>query len=298
MLNPNFVRRSNFKVLLRLAAGTAALSLAGVPLALSLHARPQQSPAQDDSSKPNAALEGDWVRTDTVGVGNFGGLGGDIPKAQLTPEGQALAGRGRGGAGGRGAGGGGGRGPGGAAGGATDAPHAVGDPYIVVAKPCADGNVGDGSITFNPDSGGFHLIVSKAQVIFSEERGGTRIIYMDDRPQSQDPKSVSSPVGHSVGHWENGVLVVDSVGISGGRGVAGGGVRTPETHLTERFEVSPDGKHMKIQYTYNDPKLYAAPHTYAYTFDRDLSNPSYAFEDWCDPSDPLEKQSIVPPAQQ
>jgi hypothetical protein len=264
-----------------------AIAAVGILAAAALRAQPQEQSAQNDSNKPNPALEGDWVRSDTVGVGNFGGLGSDIPKAQLTTEGQALAGRGRGG----------GRGPGGPpAAGAQDAPHGVGQPYIVVARPCAD-NVGDGSITFNPDSGGFHLIVSKTEVVFSEERGGSRIIYIDGR-QQPDPKSIGKPAGHSIGHWENGVLVVDTVGVSGGRGVAGGGVRTLDTHLTERFELSPDGKHMKIQYTYNDPKLYVTPHTYAYTFDRDTSNPSYAFEDWCDASDPIETQSIVPPAQQ
>lgn len=276
--------------LLRLT-GTA-VAAAAIFLALAPHARPQQQPApseqptaQDASSKPNPALEGDWVRTDTVGVGDFGGLGSNIPKAQLTPEGQALAGRGRGGRGGS------------AAGSSYEGAHAAGQAYIVVSRPCADGNVGDGSITFSPDSGGFHLIVSKTQVVFSEERGGARIIYMDNRSQP-DPNSITKPTGHSIGHWENGVLVVDTIGMSGGRGVAGGGVRTKETHLTERFEVSPDGKHMKIQYNYWDPKLYVVPQTYTYTFDRDMSSPSYAFEDWCDPSDPIETQSIVPPEQQ
>lgn len=285
----NVLPVSTLARLQRAALATAAIAAVGILVAATVHAQPQGESTHDDSGKPNPALEGDWVRTDLVGAGNFGGLGSDIPKAQLTPEGQALAGRGRGG--GRG-----GRGPGAPGAGAQDAPHAVGQPYIVVAMPCGD-NVGDGSITFNPDSGGFHLIVSKSEVVFSEERGGSRIIYMDNRPQP-DPKSIGKPAGHSVGHWENGVLVVDTVGVSGGRGVAGGGVRTLDTHLTERFELSPDGKRMKIQYTFNDPKLYLAPHTYAYTFERDMSNPSYAFEDWCDAGDPIERQSIVPPAQQ
>ena len=103
--------------------------------------------------------------------------------------------------------------------------------------------------------------------------------------------------GFSVGHFENSVLVVDTIGMPPG-GVVAKGVRTRETQLTERFEVSPDGKHMKISYTYEDPKLYAKPHTYYYTFDRITPLPSYAFEEWCDAGDPIESQSIVPPAQQ
>src|SRR5690348_12376443 len=57
---------------------------------------------QDQSSAPNMLLEGDWVRTDTNGSGDFGGLNANVAKAQLTPAGEAIAarsGRGRGGRG-------------------------------------------------------------------------------------------------------------------------------------------------------------------------------------------------------
>jgi hypothetical protein len=66
--------------------------------------------------------------------------------------------------------------------------------------------------------------------------------------------------------------------------------------LTEHFEVSPDGQHLTIKYRWEDPKLYQKAHEYQYTFDR-LPEGSYAFEEWCDASDPLERQSIVPPKQ-
>lgn len=243
-------------------------------------------PRSAQSTAANVSVEGDWVRTDLSGSGSFDGLGGSLPQAQLTPEGKALAGRG--GRGGRG------RGPGGPDDTGTTTPHVVGDPYIVVSRPCGGGG-GNGMGSFNPDSGGFHIIVAKDEVVFSQERGGSRIIYMDGRPQP-DMTSWSRPAGHSVGHFENGVLVVDTVGLPAGGGIPGG-VRTLETHLTERFEVSPDGQHMKIVYTYTDPKLYVTPHTYTYTFDRATPSPTYAYEEWCDASDPIERQSIVPPAQ-
>lgn len=243
---------------------------------------------QAQTSAPNLSVEGDWVRTDLSGSGSFDGLGGSLPRAQLTAEGTTLVSRG--GRGGRG------RGPGGPPDPGTGGPHTVGDPYIVVSRPCGGGG-GNGMGSFNPDSGGFHIIVAKNEVVFSQERGGSRIIYMDGR-QQPDMTNWSRAAGHSVGHFENGVLVVDTVGLPAGGGIPGGGVRTLETHLTERFEVSPDGQHMKIVYTYTDPKIYVKPHTYAYTFDRVQPTPSYAFEDWCDASDPIERQSIVPPPQQ
>jgi len=77
-------------------ACVCALSLLGLSAALLTRAAAQQ----DQTSTPNILLEGDWVRTDTNGSGDFGGLNANVAKAQLTPAGEAIAaraGRGRGG---------------------------------------------------------------------------------------------------------------------------------------------------------------------------------------------------------
>lgn len=89
--------------------------------------------------------------------------------------------------------------------------------------------------------------------------------------------------------------MIETVGLTPGN-VTAGGRRTPETRLTERFRLSPGGERLTITYTWNDPKLYQRPHTYAVQFDR-LPPGSYAFEGWCDSSDPRQRQSIVPPKQ-
>jgi hypothetical protein len=244
--------------------------------------------AQQDLPSPAAAqLEGAWVRTDPNGSGSFDGLGQNIPPARLKPGAETAGGRGRGGFG---------RGRGGRGGAPTgDQPHAAGDPYIVVPQPCGGGGGrSGGALLINPDSGGVHFAVSKDEITFAGERGGVRHIYMDGRPHPAPWAPTGA--GHSVGHWEGRVLVVDTTGLTPGT-VPGGGVRTPETHLTERFEVAPDGKTMTITYTWMDPALYEAPHTYHYVFDRAPGNPPYALEEWCDASDPIEQQSIVPPVQ-
>jgi len=237
-------------------------------------------------------LEGAWVRTDPDGAGNFGGLGSSIPPARLKP-GVAMGGGGRGG---RGGGQRGGRGAAADAYGAENAaPHKEGDPYIAVAQPCASpaGRSG-GALLINPDSGGVHFVISKNEVIFAGERGGVRHIYMDGRPHPSP--WTPSGAGHSIGHWEGDVLVVDTVGLTAGA-VPGGGMRSAATHLVERFQVAPDGKTMTLTYTWEDPAIYEQPHTYSYFFDRSPGNPPYALEEWCDASDPIEKQSIVPPKQ-
>jgi len=174
--------------------------------------------------------------------------------------------------------------------------HEAGDPYVVVNMPCVFGEQGLGGRGVNPDSGAIHIIEQKDEVIIAPERGGSRRIYMDGRAHPDLSLLTPSVNGNSVGHYENKVLVVDTVGLTAG-GVPAGGYRTPETHLTERFEVSPDGKHLTVTYTYTDPKIYVKPHTFEYTFDR-LPADSIALEDWCDASDPIEKYSVVPPPQQ
>jgi hypothetical protein len=243
-------------------------------------------------------LEGAWVRTDPDGSGSFGGLGKNIPPAKLKATSNA-GGAGAGGRGGRG-GGQGGRAAGGGNGAPgygdpNGAPHQALDPYIAVAQPCGGGaGRSGGALLINPDSGGVHLVVSKDEVIFAGERGGVRHIYLDGRPHPTP--FTPTGAGHSVGHFEGNVLVVDTVGLTPGA-VPGGGQRSPATHLTERFAPSADGKKMTITYTWDDPNIYESPHTYHYDLDRAPGNPAYAMEEWCDASDPVEKQSIVPPVQ-
>ncbi len=245
-----------------------------------------QSPAA-----PQPRLEGDWVRVDPDGVNSFDGLSAVVPPAQLLPGVSASGGRG------------GGRGRRGAP--PTDpsaGPNPEGVPYIVVAQPCSGGGPGrsNGALLVNPDSGGVHFIEHKDEVIFAGERGGVRHIYLDGRvhPSPWTP----TPAGHSVGHYDGNTLVAETIGFMPGA-VPGGGVRSPQTRLVERFEMSPDGRRLTITYTWDDPKIYQKPHEYRYYFERaptvesKAGKFSYALEEWCDAGDPIEQQSIVPPKQ-
>jgi len=260
---------------IRLAALVALV--AGVTIGL-----PAQQPAD---STPNRRLEGDWVRLDLAGSDTFGGLTSHFTPAALTPAAQAeaAAGRGRGG-----------RGRGGPAADQNAEPNPVGVPYIAVAMPCSNSpGRGNGALLLNPDSGGVHFIEHEDEIVFAGERGGVRHIYMDGR--AHPANWVPTPAGHSVGHYDGDVLVVETVGMTPGSVVAGGR-RSPVTKLTERFEVSADGRRLTITYTWDDPAIYERPHTYQYFMER-LPPGSYALEEWCDASDPIEQQSIVPSEQ-
>jgi len=229
-------------------------------------------------------LEGDWVRIDPNGSGDFGGLTSKFTPASLTPEGRAAAESMR-------------RVQAAPRGPAytDDKPHDPGQPYIVVSRPCGAGPFGGGALGINPDSGAIHFVVGRNEIVLAPERGGIRHIYMDGRKHPEVSRWTPTGSGHSVGRVEDGELVVDTMGIAPGP-VTAGGWRTPETHLIEHFAVSPDGNRLTIKYRWEDPKVYEKPHEYQYELDR-LPAGSYAFEEWCDASDPLEQQSIVPPPQ-
>jgi hypothetical protein len=177
-------------------------------------------------------------------------------------------------------------------------------PYIVVAQPCGGGGGGrgNGGLLITPDSVGVHFVEHKDEVVFAGERGGVRHIYLDRRGHPDPSHRTPTPAGHSIGRYEAGALVVETTGLTPGP-VPGGGVRTPETRLVERFELSSDGQRLTVVYTWDDAKIYQKPHVYRLYFERAppmKSNGvlvSYALEDWCDAGDPIEKQSIVPPKQ-
>jgi hypothetical protein len=224
-------------------------------------------------------LEGDWVRFDPNGSRSFGDLDKTFKPAELTPKGIAT----RAGVGQR------------ALRPLDNTPHKAGEAYVVVDRPCMTPQGNDGALGTNPDSAAIHIVESKAQVIIAPERWGARTIYLDGRPQPDPALLTPSGGGYAIGRYEGNALVVDTVGLGTGQ-VPGGGVRTPRSHLHERFEVSPDGKRLTIHYTYDDPELYVKPHSFEYFLER-LPSGSYALEDWCDASDPKESTSIVPPSQ-
>lgn len=98
-------------------------------------------------------------------------------------------------------------------------------------------------------------------VVRSQREDAVRVIYIDGREHPDDAEY--SNQGHSIGHWEDDVLVVDSVHFSEHvRGVSltgvPGGVRK---HLAERFELSEDGTEIIYSYTMEDPEYLTTPVT-------------------------------------
>jgi hypothetical protein len=146
------------------------------------------------------------------------------------------------------------------------------------------------------DSEGFHLVMNKKDAVFMQERGAIRHVYLDGRALPTAATRPPSGSGYSVGHFEGDTLVIDTTDMTTG-GVTAGGYRTPETHVIQRYIPSADGRHLVLKMTWTDPKIYKEPHEYEFTFDR-MEPGSYALETFCDATDPLWGQSVVPPPQQ
>lgn len=101
-------------------------------------------------------------------------------------------------------------------------------------------------------------------------RSPTRHIYTDGRPHVNPDTFDPVSSGHSVGHWENDTLVVDTIGFSdeGVLGIPGGGRRTPAAHLVERYRLTNGGAKLSVTFRWEDPGTFAKPHTYEFQYYR------------------------------
>jgi hypothetical protein len=121
-------------------------------------------------------------------------------------------------------------------------------------------------------------------VIFSEQHSSGRHIYLDGRSHPAPQYLQRTTNGHSIGHWEGDVLVVDTIGFidnEGMTGITGGGVRESTTHLTERFHLVDGGSKLWYDAIWEDPKIFAKPMTLTYIFFR-MPPDTFSIEEGCD----------------
>jgi hypothetical protein len=86
-----------------------------------------------------------------------------------------------------------------------------------------------------------------------------RQIVMDGRSHPSDPPCMW--MEYSVGRWEGDTLVVDTTGFNDRWSIPPG--RRPQSdglHIIQRFR-RPDFGHLSIDFTIDDPKVYAKPWT-------------------------------------
>jgi hypothetical protein len=88
-----------------------------------------------------------------------------------------------------------------------------------------------------------------------------RTIYLNEKAHPSADAIFPSWVGHSIGHWESAVLVVDTIGFNERATLFGGVPRTPKTHIVEHFTVSADGQTLSDAVTIDDPDVLTKPWT-------------------------------------
>ena len=104
-----------------------------------------------------------------------------------------------------------------------------------------------------------------------EWRATPRHIYLERKSHEIAADFDATTMGDSLGHCEGDTLVVETVGFDGDRGqtmIPGGGFRTSDSRLVERYRLSPSGNALLVTFTWHDPKVFRTPHTYAYRYVR------------------------------
>ena len=76
-------------------------------------------------------------------------------------------------------------------------------------------------------------------------------------------------MGDSVGRWEGGTLVVDTVGFNDRTWLNDAGAQHSDAlHLVERIRPLLDGKYLEYKVTAEDPKTLAKPYTYTRYYEK------------------------------
>ena len=150
------------------------------------------------------------------------------------------------------------------------------------------------------DSAPLDILQTQREIaIIAEVQSSARHIYIDGRGHPDMDTFDPTTNGHSIGHWENQTLVVETVGFND-RGVAfipGGGVRTPQSKLIEHVDLLDGGKQLRFTFTWEDPTIFTKPHSYVFTYHKAAPD-AYAQEYFCDASDPNRGKTAEEPPQQ
>jgi len=135
-------------------------------------------------------------------------------------------------------------------------------------------------------------------IIAPENNPAPRYLYLN-RKHVDSTVYDESTNGDSIATWQGDTLVVDTVGFHPTRGVTsipGGGFKTDKSHLVERYRVLENGEVLSVTFTWTDPTIYAAPHTYEFRYRR-LPTTYEPVSSWpCDPYNETRAQFLGDPA--
>jgi hypothetical protein len=136
-------------------------------------------------------------------------------------------------------------------------------------------------------------------IIAPENNPAPRYLYLGRKhvnPEIYDPTTG----GDSIANWEGDTLVADTIGFHPTRGVTsipGGGFKTDKSHLVERYRLLENGSVLSVTFTWTDPTVFAAPHTYEFRYRRLPATYEPPVSTWsCDPYNETRAQFVGDPA--
>jgi hypothetical protein len=125
-------------------------------------------------------------------------------------------------------------------------------------------------------------------VIASETNAGPRHIYLDRTQHINSDVFDTTSNGDSIAHWDGDSVVADTVGFDPSKGLSllpGGGFRTVDSHLIERYHLLANGSILSVVFTWEDAKVFKTPHTYEFHYYRLPNGYSPVPAERCDPWD-------------
>jgi hypothetical protein len=97
----------------------------------------------------------------------------------------------------------------------------------------------------------------KSAIFTLDWMGVRRVVHLG---MAEHPANEPSEQGHSIGHWEGGALVIDTLGFAEHREGLGFGLPSGlGKHLVERLELDPDGRHLNYEIMAEDPEYLTEP---------------------------------------
>jgi hypothetical protein len=138
------------------------------------------------------------------------------------------------------------------------------------------------------------------EVVIVAESPVTPVRHLYLNRQTHIDQEIFDPTtsGDSIAHWEGDTLVVDTNGFDPTKGITeipGGGFRTASSRLVERYRLLNNGAVLSVKFTWTDPSVFQAPHTYEFRYQRAEKEYGARPYELCDPFDP-ERTALLEPA--
>jgi hypothetical protein len=138
-----------------------------------------------------------------------------------------------------------------------------------------------------------------AVIIAPENQSAPRYLYLNRQQHVSKDIYDPSTNGDSIARPDGDSLVVDTIGFHESRGVTsipGGGFKTASSHLVERYRLLSNGSVLSVTFTWTDPKVFRAPHTYEFRYYRMPKHYEALMAFPCNPYDDVRSAFIGDPA--